>query len=84
MAPTAVNENPDQYRLPTDVKPTHYDVVVKTDLEKLTFQGVVKARCVSVSTFCRATVKIPLDSFDVVKETSSITLNSATLDLGKV
>ncbi|TEB36135.1 leucyl aminopeptidase [Coprinellus micaceus] len=66
MGPTASIENPDQYRLPTDLKPTHYDVVVKTDLEALTFQGVVTA------------------SFDVVKETSSVTLNSATLDLGRV
>jgi hypothetical protein len=46
MGPTASIENPDQYRLPTDLKPTHYDVVVKTDLEALTFQGVVTARCV--------------------------------------
>lgn len=32
----------DQYRLPTNVKPTHYDVTIKTDLEKLRFQGFVK------------------------------------------
>ena len=46
MGPTSSVENPDQYRLPTDLKPTHYDVVVKTDLETLTFQGLVTARCV--------------------------------------
>ncbi|KAF9562157.1 leucyl aminopeptidase [Agrocybe pediades] len=32
----------DQYRLPTNVKPTHYDITVKTDLEEHTFQGFVK------------------------------------------
>lgn len=29
----------DAYRLPTDVHPTHYDLVFKTDLEKLEFEG---------------------------------------------
>jgi hypothetical protein len=28
-------------RLPTDVKPTHYDLTVRTDLEKLVFDGWV-------------------------------------------
>jgi len=37
----------DQYRLPTNVKPTHYDVTIKTDLEGLTFQGLVKIKYVS-------------------------------------
>lgn len=30
------------YRLPTDVKPTHYDLVVRTDLKQSKFDGVVK------------------------------------------
>ena len=34
----------DAYRLPTDLKPTHYDVVVRTDLEKLKFDGYVVAQ----------------------------------------
>lgn len=29
------------YRLPTDVKPTHYDLTVWTDLENNKFEGVV-------------------------------------------
>ncbi|KAF8887037.1 leucyl aminopeptidase [Gymnopilus junonius] len=32
----------DLYRLPTNVKPTHYDLTFKTDLEKLEYHGVVK------------------------------------------
>ncbi|KAI0693908.1 leucyl aminopeptidase [Cytidiella melzeri] len=31
----------DDYRLPTDVKPTHYDLTLRTDLEKLKFDGYV-------------------------------------------
>lgn len=36
----------DPYRLPTNVKPTHYDITIKTDLEDLTFQGFVKVEYV--------------------------------------
>jgi len=32
----------DSFRLPTDVQPIHYDVTIRTDLEKLTFDGFVK------------------------------------------
>ena len=35
-----------KFRLPTNVRPTHYDVTVQTDLEKLTFSGFVKIKCV--------------------------------------
>ncbi|KAK7043674.1 Aminopeptidase 2 mitochondrial [Paramarasmius palmivorus] len=31
-----------QYRLPTNVKPSHYDLTIQTDLDKLTFNGYVK------------------------------------------
>ena len=31
-----------QYRLPVDVKPTHYDVTIRTDLDKTEYQGFVK------------------------------------------
>lgn len=33
---------PEEYRLPLEVKPTHYDVTLRTDLAKLTFDGFVK------------------------------------------
>jgi aminopeptidase 2 len=37
-----VSDNPSgSFRLPLDVKPTHYELTIKTDLEQLTFQGLV-------------------------------------------
>jgi hypothetical protein len=36
----------DSFRLPLDVKPTHYDVTIKTDLENSLFEGVVKIKYV--------------------------------------
>lgn len=41
---------PDEFRLPIDVKPTHYDLTVRTDLDKLQFEGFVKIRCVFEAT----------------------------------
>jgi len=32
------------FRLPLNVQPTHYDLTVKTDLQKQTFEGLVKIR----------------------------------------
>jgi aminopeptidase 2 len=32
----------DEYRLPTNVEPAHYDLVIKTDLEKQIFEGYVR------------------------------------------
>ncbi|KAK1218706.1 Aminopeptidase 2 mitochondrial [Marasmius sp. AFHP31] len=31
-----------EHRLPTNVKPTHYDISIRTDLDKLAFDGFVK------------------------------------------
>ncbi|KAI0319059.1 peptidase family M1-domain-containing protein [Amylostereum chailletii] len=43
MAPTEQPvKNLDAYRLPTDVRPSHYDLTLRTDLEKETFAGAVK------------------------------------------
>lgn len=32
----------DHYRLPTDLRPRHYDLTIRTDLEKEKFSGFVK------------------------------------------
>ncbi|KAG6832426.1 hypothetical protein H0H87_001586 [Tephrocybe sp. NHM501043] len=62
---SSVKKQDDQYRLPTDVKPKHYDVTIKTDLGRLEFEGFVKIR------------------LDVHRTTSSVTLNTTALELGK-
>lgn len=41
---TSLSAKDDPYRLPLDFKPTHYDLAIKTDLEDLTFQGIVTIR----------------------------------------
>ncbi|RDX52652.1 hypothetical protein OH76DRAFT_1553921 [Lentinus brumalis] len=62
-APKAAQQD---YRLPTDVKPVHYDVTVWTDLANSTFEGVVHI------------------DVHVNKETSTLVLNTANLELGDV
>lgn len=42
MSAAPATKTHDEYRLPLDVKPTHYDLTIRTDLEKLTFDGFVK------------------------------------------
>jgi aminopeptidase 2 len=39
MATAAPPLKPADYRLPTNVRPTHYDLTFKTDLEKEKFWG---------------------------------------------
>ncbi|KAI9431112.1 peptidase family M1-domain-containing protein [Lactarius indigo] len=41
MATSSENAS-DHYRLPTDVRPRHYDLTIRTDLEKEKFTGFVK------------------------------------------
>jgi aminopeptidase 2 len=43
-APESAGISEDRYRLPTDVKPSHYDLTVWTDLKKLKFGGFVTIR----------------------------------------
>ena len=45
MASSSENA-PDHYRLPTEVRPRHYDLTIRTDLEKEKFTGFVKIECV--------------------------------------
>lgn len=75
----------DQYRLPTNVKATHYDVAIKTDLEKLTFQGFAKIRYSGNYPCLECTLYSPFfnpPSLDIVVGASAITLNTSNLDLG--
>ncbi|GJJ10151.1 hypothetical protein Clacol_004377 [Clathrus columnatus] len=39
-----------QFRLPAGVKPSHYDLLIKTDLEKLEFQGIVTIEKITITT----------------------------------
>lgn len=41
MSASAPASAQQDYRLPTDVKPTHYDLTVWTDLENSKFEGIV-------------------------------------------
>ena len=34
----------DEYRLPTNVKPIHYDLTIKTDIENQVFEGFVQIK----------------------------------------
>lgn len=43
-----------EYRLPTNVKPIHYDLIIRTDLDNFQFEGFVKIRCVFGSTLTRS------------------------------
>ncbi|KAF5326661.1 hypothetical protein D9619_004256 [Psilocybe cf. subviscida] len=65
MSRSATQE--DEHRLPTNVKPTHYDLVVKTDLEGLTFHGVVKI-----------SLDIKEETSQIVLNTSNMDLGQAT------
>jgi len=42
MVSSPTQETTDEYRLPTNVKPTHYDVTIKTDIENQLFEGFVQ------------------------------------------
>ncbi|KAG7092748.1 hypothetical protein E1B28_009075 [Marasmius oreades] len=58
-----------EYRLPTNVKPTHYELVVRTDLDKLVFDGFVKV-CLDVD---ENTDTIILNSSGLQLRTASVT-----------
>jgi len=72
----------DHYRLPTDLRPRHYDLTIRTDLQKENFSGFVKIECANkcyLSRFFESRVT----SLDVLKATNVVTFNAATeLNLG--
>ncbi|KAI0051304.1 leucyl aminopeptidase [Auriscalpium vulgare] len=61
----------DAYRLPTNVRATHYDLIVRTDLEKETFEGSVTINIEVVE---------PTDSI-VLNAASVLVLSSVSLSL---
>ena len=81
MSTAAATPDPNPYRLPTNVKPAHYDITIKTDLENLTFDGIVKVRYASPAILNHPSSNAP--SLDVNAETSTIVLNTSELELGK-
>ncbi|KAH9857712.1 leucyl aminopeptidase [Lenzites betulinus] len=59
------------YRLPTDVKPTHYDLTVWTDLENSTFEGIV-----------HIDLHVNTETNTVVLNTANLELGEAALKSG--
>ncbi|PCH39551.1 hypothetical protein WOLCODRAFT_29621 [Wolfiporia cocos MD-104 SS10] len=57
-----------EYRLPTNVKPTHYDLTVRTDLQEHTFDGVVKIN-----------LDVKSETSTIVFNTSDLTLEDISL-----
>lgn len=49
--PPVATKPAEQYRLPTNVKPVHYDVTIRTDLKALKFDGYVTAQYVLIQPF---------------------------------
>ncbi|KAF7777794.1 hypothetical protein Agabi119p4_3866 [Agaricus bisporus var. burnettii] len=68
MATLTTPGAPDEYRLPTNVKPAHYDVTIKTDLENLSFEG-----------FVRIELDVKEPTSRIVLNTSGLDLGQATL-----
>ncbi|PFH52379.1 hypothetical protein AMATHDRAFT_140150 [Amanita thiersii Skay4041] len=68
MSTTSPTAPQDNYRLPVDVKPTHYDITIKTDLEKLEFQG-----------FVRISLDVKRETSRIVLNSSDLQLHKAVL-----
>jgi aminopeptidase 2 len=67
---TATNHAEDsvRFRLPIVARPTHYDLTICTDLEKLSFEGFVAIQCVRASAL--VSVMLNAGRLDVHAETS--------------
>ncbi|KAF9477194.1 leucyl aminopeptidase [Pholiota conissans] len=70
----------DPYRLPTNVKPIHYDLTLKTDLKTLTFQGRVKIKCVPSLWSTQAVFYQVNTRIGIVANTSKINRQTAVLE----
>lgn len=65
-APTTVTRP--EYRLPTNVRPTHYDLTIKTDLEKLEFEG-----------FAKISLDVLQETSSIVLNTADLELGKASI-----
>ena len=70
-----------QYRLPLNVKPTHYDLTIRTNLENQTFDGFVDVQCVADLILSTPNPTYTSYSLDVLQDTSELTFNSSDLTL---
>ncbi|KAL1947447.1 hypothetical protein VTO73DRAFT_14408 [Trametes versicolor] len=71
MSASAPASAQQDYRLPTDVKPTHYDLTVWTDLENSKFEGIV-----------HIDVTVNKETSAVVLNTANLELGEASLKTG--
>ncbi|KAH7103915.1 leucyl aminopeptidase [Auriculariales sp. MPI-PUGE-AT-0066] len=73
----------DEHRLPTTLKPLHYDLVVSTDLEAQTFQGIVSIQLHVVAETSDVVLNardLDVGSASIISNSSTFAQTSATLD----
>ncbi|KAK7463546.1 Aminopeptidase 2 mitochondrial [Stygiomarasmius scandens] len=70
-----------EHRLPTNVKPRHYDLVIQADLDNSLFKGFVKIKLVRKLPACSRNNRLMRISLGVKEPTSTIVLNSDELKL---
>ncbi|KAH7103952.1 leucyl aminopeptidase [Auriculariales sp. MPI-PUGE-AT-0066] len=73
----------DEHRLPTTLKPLHYDLVVSTDLEAQTFQGIVSIQLHVVDETSDVVLNardLDVGSASIISDSSTLAQTSATLD----
>jgi len=63
------------YRLPRDVVPRHYDLTIRTDLEKEKFAGFVKIECARCHLYDMPC--LPVASLEIVNATKIVTFSAA-------
>jgi aminopeptidase 2 len=73
MTATTHVEDSARFRLPKVARPTHYDLTICTDLEKLSFEGFVAIQCVRASE--HVSVMLNAARLDVLAGTSLLELH---------